>query len=114
MTGFRRTVTIVGADADQAELGEARIRIEHEAIVKPQRRGRLKPVAQRSSACVGDFAMNDARIGLEQLIVLARPDEYDFGRRVAALGGVEQDASDGDIGTQRDSRKHVNAICGRP
>ncbi len=53
--------------------------------------------------------MPDARIGGEQLPILARPGQVDGGIRKAALGGVQDHAGDRDIGAQRHAREHEDA-----
>ena len=55
----KKRVAIVGADADQTELREARVRIDHDSVVEPQRGGCF--AAGRAAIRRGRRALRDGR-----------------------------------------------------
>src|SRR5690242_2440309 len=106
-------VTLFGTHPQQSELSDARIGVDHHTIVEPQ--FRTQTFTQCSAAGVREFQMTEPRVGLEELVILARTHEEYLRRGIASLGGIEQDAGDGDVRAERDAGKDVNALgfCGK-
>ena len=109
---FEEVVAVFRADGEQAELGEARVGVEHQAVRGGGQRFEFVPHGEalaQAAAAVLDGGMTQARVGGEQLEVLARAGEHDFGIREGLLGGGEQHAGNRDIRPEGDAGEHQNA-----
>ncbi len=113
---FEEIVIFLLANRKQAELRQAGVGIDDDAVRQTHRFAQLRPNRQTiidgPAAAIGDRKMPQARIGREQLPAFLRTGEPD--RRVgkALFRGVENDAGDGDVGAQGDTRKDENVFNG--
>jgi hypothetical protein len=106
---FEEVVAVFVADGEEAELGEARIGVEHEAVGGSGQRFELVPHGEalgQAAAAVLDGGVSQARVGGEHLEILAGPGEHDFGLWEGLFGGVHQDAGHRDVRAQRHAGEH--------
>src|SRR5438477_10110375 len=69
-----------------------------------------EPFTHRATAWIGDGQMPNARIRFKQLPSLAAADQENSRLGKPALGRIEDDAGDGDVGPQRDAREHEHTV----
>ena len=110
---FEEVVSILPANRQQAQLGEAGIGIDHHRIRRGQQRLERGPDRQplaQAAPLVGDVRVAEARVAGEQIVILSRPHKDDLGLWEALLGRGQQHAGHGYVRAQGDAREHEHAV----
>ena len=74
---LEKEVVLLVADRQDTELGEARVRVDHNAVGSKELAPLAEAVDEAARARVAERHVQDARVFGEELEVLARPDEAD-------------------------------------
>jgi len=99
-------VAVLIADGQQAELGEAAVGVNHQVVDNGLE---LAPDAGDGVAAIVEGRVAEARVGGEELEILAWADKNDFGFWETLLRGIHEHTGDGDIRAERDAREHKHA-----